>query len=459
VGTVLRWEGIIIDPLGALLTVLVFEAILVGELRNAPTEAGMAVARTLLAAPLIGLAAAGLLILLFRRFLIPYYLDNPVALTLVIGAFTASNAIQPESGLLATTVMGVVLANQRMVDVEHIIEFKENLRVLLISSLFVILGARMKLDYLLGAGPAMILFVVILIVVIRPLAVFASTVFTKLEFRERVFLAGMAPRGIVAAAISSILALSLEDAGFANAEILVSTTFVVIIATVAVYGLGAAPLARLLRVADPKSQGVVIVGAHEVARRIGQVLQKKGVKVLLVDTNRHDTRAARMEGIAAYSGSVLSEHAISEMNLGGIGKLLAMAPSDWVNVLAVQRFSRVFGKADVYQLSPERGSEREKAGHRHLYGRRLFGPEVTYWTLQARLNGGAVVKATALTKEFDYEAFQSLYGPTAIPLFCIEEDGEFRPVTVETNHDFQPGQTLISLVEEPEEEQTGARGS
>lgn len=448
VGTILKWEGILIDPIGALLTLLVFEAISGGE-HSTSAYAVQSIFRTFAAGIGIGVGAGALVTVLLRRYWIPDFLQNPVDLGFVFAAFFLSNAIQPESGLLATTVMGIFLANQKWVDIEHIVEFKENLQVLLLSTLFVVLGARIELEYLVSIGPEVIGFLLILIFVARPVSVWFSSLFSNLSWKDRLFLSGMAPRGIVAAAISSIFAIRLEASGHEQAGLLVATTFTVIIVTVTLYGLAAPFLARKLGLSDPNPQGVIIVGAHGWARQIAEILMQKGYRVLVTDTNRNHTSPARMAGIPTYTGSILTEHIVDEIEIGGIGRLMAMTPNDWVNILAVQKFSRLFGNAEVYQLAATPSADEKKETHQHLYGRQLFGKEITFDILQRKYSQGAAVKATPLTEEFGFAEFQSQYGQDALPLFMIQESGELQPITVDQPLTPQPNQTLISLVKEP----------
>jgi hypothetical protein len=221
----------------------------------------------------------------------------------------------------------------------------------------------------------------------------------------------------------------------------------VIIGTVAIYGLTAFPVARWLRLAKPHPQGVLIVGAHAWAQAIASGLQAQGFQVLLVDTNQANVSAARMAGLPTYYGSILSEDALDEIELEGIGRLLALTSNDEVNSLAALHFAEVFGRAEVYQLPPEGKEEnRKEIVPRHLRGRLLFEPEITHSYLTRRFTEGAVIKATRLTKEFDYDAFQRLYGEAATLLFLINEAGDLIVVTANNPPLPRPGQVLISMV-------------
>ncbi|MFQ5798761.1 MAG: cation:proton antiporter, partial [Bacteroidota bacterium] len=184
VGSILKWEGILIDPMGAMLAVLVFEAILSGGFQEASTLAVMGVLKTVFIGGSVGALGAGVIILLLKRYWIPDYLHNAVSLMMVVSVFTASNFLQAESGLLAATLMGVVLANQKAVAVKHIIEFKENLRVLLISSLFILLAARLQVNDLNYIGASGLAFLGVLVLIARPAAVGLSALGSEMSWRE-----------------------------------------------------------------------------------------------------------------------------------------------------------------------------------------------------------------------------------------------------------------------------------
>ncbi|UCF20147.1 MAG: sodium:proton antiporter [Gemmatimonadota bacterium] len=448
VASTLKWEGIVIDPIGAVLAVLVFEAVLAGELGAATTAAVLGLLKTMAIGAVLGALGAGLLVVLMERQWVPEFLQSPLALMVVVAAFAASNAFQPESGLLTATVMGVAVANQKAVEVKHILEFKENLRVLLISSLFILLAARLQLDDLRGFGLSEAAFLAALILVVRPVSVWLSSLGSGFKWRERVMIACVAPRGIVAAAVASLFALELAEAGYAGAERIVSVTFMVIIATVAIYGLGAAPLARLLKVAQTDPQGVLIVGAHPWARAIAAELRDERVPVRLVDTNYTNIAEARMMGLPVYYGSALTEGALDAIDLHGIGRVLALTANDEVNSLTALNFSEIFGSDGVYQLPPEQLSAKSGKGavSRHLRGRFLFDTSANYWQLTARFDAGADVKTANLTETYDFQTFNARYR-NAIPLFLIGEGGTLSVFTVNNPPKPGPGQKLIAVVD------------
>lgn len=445
-GTVLKWEGILIDPVGAVLAVLVFEAILEGEFSQAPSVIALGVLQTLVIGLVGGVLFAGIIILLFRRYWVADHLQNGMTLLMVVAALALSNLLQPEAGLLTVTVMGVVLANQKLVPIKHIVDFKENLQVLLIGTLFIVLASRLHLDEI---SPVVswqgLAFVLILIVVARPLSVLLSTWRSDLNFKDRIFLSWMAPRGIVAASVASIFAFELAGTGHAGAEQLVSLTFLVIAATVAFYGLTAGLVAQRLGLSERNPQGVLFVGANRLARTLAKILDEYGFRTALVDSDPQNVIASKKVGLPAVHGDALSEAILDELNLGGIGRMMATTTNNEVNSLAVLQFQEVFGRAGVYQIATDNMANGQETIAQHLRGRILFGSTITCNQIQRRLEKGATIQVTELTEDFDYLAFQSLYNNQAVPLLLVTKKGN---LTIYTD-DFQPlpsaGQTLISL--------------
>lgn len=445
-----KWEGIVIDPIGAILAVLFFEGIVAAELQTATTTIAISLLQTIIVGVVLaGIGAYGLAFVL-RRYWVPDHIQSAVALSLVVAVFALSNMIQKESGLVTVTLMGIILANQKKLNLKPIIEFKENLGVLLLSALFIILSARLQMDELAHIRVQSFLFLGVLIFVARPISVLVSTVRSGLKWNEKIFLMWMAPRGIVAAAVTSVFALELvEEAGIAKAELMVPEIFFVIVGTVTIYGLTAAPLGRWLGVARPNPQGNLIVGAHRWARMMAQALKEEGFTVFLVDTNHERVTEAKLAGLPAMYASVLSESLHDEIDLAGFGRLLALTSNDEVNALATLHFAEVFGQANVYQLHPrEAASSLQEVVPMPLRGRLLFNPELSFNKVSHQFEVGAVVKRTVLSSQFGYVEFKELYNDTAIPLFLIDENRMLNIYTADNQPIPRPGQTLISLISE-----------
>lgn len=458
VRAILKWEGIVIDPIGAMLAVFVFESISMETGGGFGLSTAGDIALALAAGTALGLVAAGVIVLCLRRFWIPDSLQVPVVLMALLGSQVSADHLQTESGLLAATVMGIALANQNYVSIVRIAEFKGNLRVLLIGGLFIVLSARLTRDDIQAIGFGGLAFLALLVAVARPLTVAISTFRSSLQWRERVFLAVMAPRGIVAAAVSSVFALSLAEEGHRGAHLLVPVTFAVIIGTVVVYGLAAAPIARRLSLSEPDPRGVLIVGAHSWARALAQVFQENGVRVQLVDNSWRNVMDARSNNLACHHGNILSEDTLDRLNLAGIGQFIAMTPNDGINALAAQRFAGVLGSANVYQLCPASGRPGARDSiARELGGRILLGEAFTFEEIDRRVAAGHVFKATPLTDQFTWSDYQALYGG-ALLVASLDASGRLSLNTDVPLSEVSAGRTVIGLVEpmsqEPPREDT-----
>ncbi|NGP89803.1 cation:proton antiporter [Fodinibius halophilus] len=431
VGSILKWEGIVIDPIGAMLAVLVFEVILSTSLSAATSLAVMSIVKTIFFGTLTGLAGAGMIYFLLKRHLLPDFLQNPISLMVVVTVFTISNMLQHESGLWATTLMGIALANQKSAQIHHITEFKENLRVLLLSGLFILLAARVELSSLMdNLNWNLVAFLAILIFVARPIGVYISTIFSDINWREKLFLCWMAPRGVVAASISSIFAISLAQNGFENANQLVPIVFLVIISTVTIYGLPASWVARKLGVAKPVPNGVLILGAHDWALKIAEAIKNEGFKVLVADANWKHIAKARKKGFETYHGNILSEFALDDINLDGVGRMLSLTPNDEVNSLAALRFGEIFGRSHVFQLAPNtKQHTEEKEVTSHLSGRILFDPKLNFDHISKIMAKDDVITVEEVTE--DNKPDEAEVGQEKIPLFQITSNNEIQPFTVD----------------------------
>lgn len=456
VGSVAKWEGIVIDPVGAVLAVLVFE---VQFTPTGPATLASAMAillKTCLIGGVFGLVTAGLLARSVQRYWIPDYLQGVAFLAAAGAVFALSNALQREAGLVTVTVLGIALANQREISIRHVNELAEHLVVLLISCLFIVLGSRLELGQLADLHWRGVAFVAALILVVRPLTVFISLWGSELNRRERTFLACLAPRGIVAAAVSSVFGLGaaslLASEGapeplIAQAQLLAPVTFLVILGTVACYGLAAAPIARVLGLADANPQGVLLAGADPWVRDLGVAIKSCGCPVVLVDTNFRNVSEARMAGLTADCASILSEHVQEELDLSGIGRLVALTPNDEVNAMATRELAHLFGRANVYQLAPRNlDSSRRQSVPARLRGRLVFDRAVNRDQLAQRLAAGAKIKKTSLTDKFSWSDYRAKYGEASAVLFVVDPAGRLSVCSDETEPKAPPGATLIALV-------------
>jgi NhaP-type Na+/H+ or K+/H+ antiporter len=441
INSIAKWEGIIIDPVGAIIAVLVFEEIIRGGFQQFTAASIIGLALTLFVGVGFGWIGAQLIIHFLKRYWIPDFLHNAAAIMMVITTFIVSNLIQHESGLVTVTILGIILVNQKKVSIKHIIEFKENLRVLLISTLFIILAARLKVTELAFFNWNTVLFLAILIFIARPLSVYISTIGQQLNFREKLFLSWLAPRGIVAAAVSSIFAIELSAKGIVQAERLIPLTFIVIITTVTLYGLSAVPLARFLKLSEPNPQGVIMVGVHRWSIQLARLLKDAGVRVLMIDSNPENVMAARLNKLEAQEANILAEEILDELNLQGIGRLFAMTANDEVNALAALHFEEIFGRSEVYQLPyKKKRMNEDQAVSRHLRGRRLFNENMTFEKVTEILNTRAAINVMKFKSEEDLKRIND---NKLIPLILIDTQNNLQIYTDDQQPQPAQGMQLI----------------
>jgi len=425
INQVLRWESIVIDPVGAIFTLLVFEFIVLRQHAESLSHLFWTLGVTAAVGLSVGALAGWLLGVALKRVWLPGYLQNFGVLAIVLTTFGVSSALADESGLLTVTVMGIWLANMRDVDLRDIIAFKEELSALLISGLFIILAARLDIHALQALGWPLIAVLLVVQFIARPLCIAFSTWGSSLHWRDRVLLSWIAPRGIVAAAVSSLFALTLARSGYQQADRLVTVVFAIIIGTVVLQSLTSAPFARWLRVQQQKPRGVLIIGANAVARALALALQRLNIPVMLTDSSWEYYRQARMDGIPAYYGNAWSEHAENYLDLSDIAQVLALSPNRHQNALGVYHFSHIFGAGKVASIrsGSTLAGRRDTESPRFRRHETLFGAEQTYSHLSALLAKGAIIKATQLTENFGWLDYLEKH-PGVIPLFALKESGK-----------------------------------
>ncbi len=451
VSKILRWEGIIIDPIGALMAVLVYEFIVTQSLTAAAGLGGVLLPffQLVVLGSVLGVAGGWLLGQMLSRHVLPDYLINVTVLAAVLAVFTSSNVLAEESGLLAVTVMGIWLANMRGVPLDDILHFKETLSILFISGLFILLAARIDPATLSQVGFGALLVLGAIIFVAQPLKVWLSSIGSGLSWREKTMIAWIGPRGIVAAAVSGLFALKLVDEGLEGAEVIVPLTFIVIVGTVVLASLTARPLASALGVALPEDHGVLIVGANRVTREIAKVLNKHGFRVVIADGNYSEIRQARMDGLETYYGNPVSEAADRKLDLVGIGQMFAMSAQPEINNLAAVRYRHEFGQSNVFVLqTPQEASGTENQRITSQFNARgLFREGVSLGHLFRLIEAGAEIFSTRLTESFGFSEYLVHYEGRGELLFGITPSGNLRPLSEDLGQRPGPGWLLIGLYE------------
>ncbi|PIE47262.1 MAG: sodium:proton antiporter [Gammaproteobacteria bacterium] len=446
ISNILKWEGIIIDPIGAIAVVLVYEYIISEGKANGLLIFGEIVALGLI----LGMLGAWVLASLIKRHMLPEYLINVFTLSFVLLLFSVSNHIEHESGLLTVTVMGVALANWKDFPKDHILEFNESLTVLLISVLFIVLAARVELENLFSVGITGLILLGIVMFIARPLAVWASSLGSSLKLQEKLMISWIGPRGIVAAAISSLFAIKLQEYNIKGVELLVPLVFMVIIGTVTIQGLGAKVVARILGVREPASTGVLFIGSNPVALKIAKSLKDQGFEVIVADSVYTNIAKARMKGLRTYYGNPVSEHAESHLDLIGIGNLFAVHVDRELNMLSELHYRHEFGSKNIFRLKLKKEVQHTDNNKSLFNSHWLFGDNVTYAKLASMVSKKARIKVTNITNNYTYAHYKA-DNHQFVPLYTIDKDHILHVITNEFNDKIPAGRKLVSLVLEEEQ--------
>ena len=351
VSAVLKWEGILIDPIGALVAVLVFEFISVGGGGEFTKTAMIEFGKIVLFGTTFGFTFAHGLNFAINKRLIPHYLLNVFALASVLGVFVLSDSFAHESGLLAVVVMGMVLGNSNSPYLKEILYFKESLSVLLISILFILLAANINMEDLLLIynWNTVVLFSVV-VFILRPIGVFLSTYNSSLKLNERLFISWVGPRGIVAAGIASLFGLKLAKEGVAGAEYITPLVFMIVLGTVLFNATTARFFAKIVGVFLKQSNGILIIGATKASRLIGDYLEKNDRHVVLIDNNQTNILKAKELGLEAINSNIYSDSLEDNIELSDVGYLIALTGNSDINTFAINKFGKDFGENGAFRL-------------------------------------------------------------------------------------------------------------
>jgi len=355
ISAILKWEGILIDPIGALVAVLVFEFISVEEGSAFTKTALIEFSKIVLFGSTFGFTFAHAMVFVIKKKLVPHYLLNAFSLAMVLGVFVLSDAFAHESGLLAVVVMGMVIGNIGLPNLKDLLYFKETLSVLLISILFILLSANINISDLLAIYNWNTVFLFLVVVfLVRPIGVFLSTFNSKLKINEKLFISWVGPRGIVAAGIASLFGLKLVNLGVENAELITPLVFMIVLGTVMLNATTARLIAKMLGVFLKKSNGVLIVGAGEFSRIIAKYLSDNNRHVVLVDSNFDNVEKAKTLGLEAIHEDVFSDELENNIELTDIGYLMALTANSKVNGHCIEKFQEQFGEYGSFRLiTPE----------------------------------------------------------------------------------------------------------
>ncbi len=351
VSAVLKWESILIDPIGALVAVLVFEFISVGGDAGYTKQALIEFGKIIFIGFSFGIATGYTLYFAIKRKIIPHYLLNVVVLSMVLFVFVMCDQFAHESGLFGVVVMGMFLGNSDLPNLKEMLYFKESLSVLLISILFILLSANISMeDLLLVYRWETAALLAIIIFVLRPIGVFLCTRGSSLQTNEKMFISWVGPRGIVAAGIASLFGTKLVAEGVPGAEYITPLVFAVVLVTVLLNATTARLFASVVGVFLKTSEGILIVGASKVSRLIGAYLQKNDRHVVLVDTNRNNIVRAKELGLEALNASIYEDDLSDNIELNDVGYLIAITGNDEINRQAISKYGETFGENGSFRL-------------------------------------------------------------------------------------------------------------
>ncbi|THD69295.1 cell shape-determining protein [Robertkochia marina] len=442
---VLKWEGILIDPIGAVAAVLVFEFIRVGQGEEYTRQALIEFGKTVVVGLSEGFFFAYALYFVIKKKMVPHYLMNVFTLSVVLGVFVLSEQFAHESGLLSVVVMGMVLGNIDLPNIKELLYFKESLSVLLISILFILLAANIDMNdlYLVYNWETLLLFASV-VFIIRPLGVFLSTLGSGLKFNERLFISWVGPRGIVAAGIASLFGTRLALEGEPGAEYITPLVFVIVLGTVLLNAATARIFAKISGVFLKESTGILIVGSSKVSRLIGKYLQKNDRHVVLIDSNKENIEKAKAMDLDAEEANIFSDELTDNIEFNDIGYLMALTASEEVNKHAIERFREQLGENGAFRLITSEEMMDPSEANDEL----LFSKKDDYINLSEVARDYPKINEIDLNSREEYLEYMHRLNnlKDSIPIFVKDLSGEIHIIASFTDmKEIEPGYKLVYL--------------
>lgn len=420
----LQWEAIVNDPIGALAAVLAFELVVVLNTTETVSHAAQVLALGVVVATILGALGGYGIARAFKQGWVPEYMKVPVLFVVLIAIFAASDTVLHESGLLAVTIMGVVIANAELPSYTELRRFKEHATVLLVSGVFILLAASLDFSTLGQLNWRAALFVASVILLARPATVLISLLGTDLPWRERVLIAFTGPRGVVLVAVAGLFGERLAALGVADGALVAPLAFVLVAVTVVLHGFTLTPFARALGLTGAAVPGVLLVGGSRFSLALAQALGKAEVPVLIADPNRARLRAARQAGVNTFYGDVLSEAAEHNLELAQYGRIIALSDNDAYNTLVTTDLGPEFGRDNIFQLARYKGDLARNALPSSLGGR-AFVAGHNFDELEANMRAGHDMRCTRLSEEYGLEEWQA-DAPEALMVMAVDPKGNPR---------------------------------
>ncbi|PVA08101.1 cation:proton antiporter [Thalassorhabdomicrobium marinisediminis] len=439
----LHWEAIVNDPVGAMAAVLAFEVVVVINTKTIFGAAAVELAVGIAAALALGWAAGFGLARAFKRGWVPEYMKVPVLFATLLAVFGLTDGILHESGLLAVTVMGIVIANAGLPSFTEVRRFKEHATILLVSGVFILLAAGLDFSLLAQLTWRSAVFVLAVVLLARPITVFASLIGSGLPWREQVLVAFTGPRGVVLVAVAGLFGERLVSVGVEDAAVIPALAFLLVAVTVVLHGFTLAPLARALGLAGADKPGVIIIGGSDWSTALAEALMSADVPVLMTDPNYSNLRTARRAGVPTFSGDILSEGAEERLELISYSMIIAATDNDAYNTLVATDLGPEYGRENVFQVGRAKSENRRHQLPATLGGRPL-GLQATYNELGQLLREGWTFRITRLSEEFTFEDWRAKR-PEARALGLLSEDGELKLYSKDSHMKPEPGMQVVAF--------------
>lgn len=439
----LQWEAIVNDPIGALAAVLAFEVVLVLNTATTVSAAAMDLIIGVVVATALGVAGGLGLARSFKRGWVPEYMKVPVLFALLLAVFGLSDMVLHESGLLAVTIMGIIIANANLPSYVELLRFKEHATVLLVSGVFILLAASLDFAALQQLTWRAVIFVLAVILLARPITVLLSLLGSGIPFKEQILVAFTGPRGVVLVAVAGLFGERLTELGLEDAALIAPLAFALVAVTVVLHGFTLAPFARMLGLTGGDKPGVIIVGGSSWTTAFAETLKSAEIPVLMTDPNYGNLRAARTAGIETFSGDILSEAAEQRLELVSFETIVAATSNDAYNTLVATDLAPEFGRGNVYQVTREKSDSARYQLPTTLGGKR-FGPDETHAGMNKLIRDGWNFGVTQLTPEFTMEDWRAEH-PEAHITAIISAAGVVRLLAADEDFRAGPDARIISL--------------
>ncbi|MEM7554190.1 MAG: cation:proton antiporter [Cyanobacteria bacterium P01_A01_bin.84] len=448
VATLLEGEGVLIDPVGAILAVVVLDTIL-----NSDAGPGNAIAGLFLrlgVGAVIGAGGGWLMSLIFKRAnFLSFELKNLVVLAGIWGLFALSQNIRSESGLMTTVVAGVVFANSSVPEERLLRHFKGQLTILSISVLFILLAADLSIESVFALGWGSLFTVLALMFIVRPVNILLCTWNSKLNWRQKLFLSWVAPRGIVSASVASLFGILLTQRGINGGDAIKALVFLTIMMTVFCQGLTAGFVANWLQITSKEATGVVIAGCNPLSMLIARFFQERGEQVVMIDTNKEASEQAEAQKLQVFTSSAFDVAVLEKAGLSSMGTFLAATSNGEVNIVLAERAAEEFNPPRVLAVYPKDPESKANSNSKKVNQAFVSDLAIKKWNQYLKEGQVKLVKTTLNQSEFgsQKQLIQEFIDSNELVPLLIERNQ--RLAIVPASEQWEIGDRIIYLLHDP----------